>query len=246
MAYYDEVYLHRINKAGKNRQDRIKTRKENEFDNLFMKRTEYLADIIKIDDNPCDIKCSLQPNKQNEKNFVGSILISTSQKSFKTGDLLTIRQQIKDEIQEKLWLVIFVDDNMTMGYRGFKAIWLDSSINLTDEYGTTQYYVPARFINQTSSLIMDNLLYARAQKGYREPNENRIVVMKDHDFLQDQKMRYFELGNRGWELMGFDNLSISGVAYATISERLKRDLEPSASKDILVGDDTNFFLNGGW
>jgi hypothetical protein len=44
--------------------------------------------------------------------------------------------------------------------------------------------------------------------------------------------------------MGLDNLSIDNVAYVTISEKLVREEEPSSSKDILVGEDDNFFLNG--
>jgi hypothetical protein len=44
--------------------------------------------------------------------------------------------------------------------------------------------------------------------------------------------------------MGFDNISIDDVAYVTISERLLREEEPVSSKDILVGENDNFFLNG--
>ena len=48
MSYYDEVYLKRINRDGFNRQDRIKTKKEREFNKLYLKRSEYIAKIISI------------------------------------------------------------------------------------------------------------------------------------------------------------------------------------------------------
>ena len=60
MGYFDEVYLKRINKDGMNQQDRVKTRKEREFDLLFLKKTEYLAYIHGIDDEEIEsIPCSL-------------------------------------------------------------------------------------------------------------------------------------------------------------------------------------------
>jgi hypothetical protein len=39
-------------------------------------------------------------------------------------------------------------------------------------------------------------------------------------------------------------MSIDNVAYITISEKMVRDNEPLTSKEIPVGHDTNFFLNG--
>ena len=39
--YFEDVYLKRMNKDGLTRQDRIKTRKEKEFDKIYLQRTEY-------------------------------------------------------------------------------------------------------------------------------------------------------------------------------------------------------------
>ena len=41
MNYFEDVYLKRMNIAGQIQQDRVKTRKEKEFDRLFLKKTEY-------------------------------------------------------------------------------------------------------------------------------------------------------------------------------------------------------------
>jgi hypothetical protein len=50
--------------------------------------------------------------------------------------------------------------------------------------------------------------------------------------------------NRGWEIVGVDNISVPNVAYLYISEKLLREEEPLSSEDILVGENDNFFLNG--
>ena len=43
MSYFEDVYLKRMNKEGVTQQERVKTRKEKEFDMLFLKKTEYQA-----------------------------------------------------------------------------------------------------------------------------------------------------------------------------------------------------------
>lgn len=242
MGYFDEVYLKRINRDGENQQDRVKTRKEKEFDLLFLKKTEYLATIYGINEEEKNIKCSLQPNRWNESNLIGNLLISTSEEPLKTGDMLKIKSKIKDKEQDKIWLVLFVDDNMTKGYQLFKVICLDTEINFTDEYGTTNDSFPAKIVNASSNFVQDTFAHAHLQYGYREPFATRSFITKDFDFIK--KGTYFEYKKRRWEIVGFDNLSIDNVIYVTISERLMKEEEPSSSKDILVGEDNNFFLIG--
>jgi hypothetical protein len=55
----DEVYFKRINRGGTNRQDRIKTRKEVEFDRLFMKTTEYFVTLLEVNGKSVEVKASL-------------------------------------------------------------------------------------------------------------------------------------------------------------------------------------------
>lgn len=242
MGYFDEVYLKRINKDGENQQDRVKTRKEKEFDLLFLKKTEYLVNIHNINGEEIDIKGSLQPHGWNESNLISNLLVSTSVKPFKTGDILQIKQKIKSKEQDKFWLILFVEENLTKGYQLFKIICLDTDINLTDEYGTTLETFPAKIVSATSTLVQDTFVHSHGQYGYREPFATRCFITSDFDFIK--KGTYFEYKKRGWEIMGLDNLSIDNVAYVTISEKLVREEEPSSSKDILVGEDNNFFLNG--
>lgn len=243
MGYFEEVYLKRMNLDGENQQDRVKTRKEKEFDNLFLKKTEYLAHVHSINDEEIDeIACSLQPNRWNESHLIANMLVSTSVRDFHTGEILQIKQKIKNEEQDKLWLILFVEDNMTKGYKLYKMTCLDSWINLTDEYGTTLNAFPVKIVNGTSNFVQDTFVHSHGQYGYREPQALRSFITADFDFLK--KGAYFEYKKRGWEVQGFDNLSIENVSYVTISERLVREEEPLASQNHIVDEDHNFFLNG--
>lgn len=242
MSYMDEVYFKRLNKDGTNRQDRIKSRKEKEFDRLFLRDTEYLVNLYRINGEEVSIRGSLQPNKWNESNLIGNLLISTSVAPFKTGDLLNIKQQIKDKVLDKLWIVIFVEENLTKGYQLFKLICLDEDLNVIDEYGNSICSKPCKYINASQSFMQDTIIRNAHELGYREPFTTRIIITQDDEDLK--KGSYFNFKDRGWEIVGKDNISIPNVAYLYISERLVREEEPLSSEDILVGEDENFFLNG--
>ena len=242
MSYFDEVYIKRTNQHGTNRQDRVKSSKEMRFDRIFMKRTEYLATLYKVNGIDTNVKISLQPNKWNESSLISNVLMSTSAAPLKTGDILNIKMKIKDVVQDKIWLVIFVEENLTKGYQLFKVICLDTEINITDEYGNSVHSAPAKFVNSLQSIMQDTIIKNVNELGYREPFTTNIVICQDNE--EFEKGKYFEYNNRGWEIVGRNNINIPGVIYLYISERLQRENEPISSEDILVGENDNFFLNG--
>ena len=55
-----------MNKDGETRQERVKTRKEKEFNKIYLRKTEYQANIYMINDDESNIICLLQSNKWNE------------------------------------------------------------------------------------------------------------------------------------------------------------------------------------
>ena len=171
---------------------------------------------------------------------IANLLISTSAAPLKTGDILRITQKIKQIVLNKLWLVIFQEENITKGYQVFKCICLDETINLTNEYGDTIAPIPAKIVNASSQLVKD--LFSLIGEGYREPQYRRCFITADQELLK--KGTYFRFKDRGFEIYGKDNLSIKRVAFVYIDEKLYEEEERRDSEDLLVGEDTNFFLNG--
>jgi hypothetical protein len=239
MSYFEDVYLKRLNKEGLTQQERVKSRKEKEFNMLFLKKTEYQANIYQINEEESNLICSLQPNKWNETQLISNLLISTSAAPLKTGDILRIFQKIKDVEYDKVWLVLFCEENVTKGYLSYKIICLDSEINITNEYGDTLYSIPVKFVNSSSSLVKDYFFYR--DTSYREPQREIRCITKDFDFLK--KDIYFEYKEKGFEISGIDNISIDNIAYVSLSERLISEVEPRSSANIPIDSDTNFFLN---
>lgn len=239
MSYFDEVYLKRMNKDGRSSQERIKTRKEKEFDKLFLKKSIYQVNLLSVNGEPRNEICSLQPNKWNESNLISNLLMSTRAAALKSGDILNIKWKIKEEEHKKIWLVLFSEENISKGYQLFKCVCLDNEINITNEYGDTLEVIPVKFINASATLIQDTF-FNKAM--YREVNHSRGFITAENDILK--KGTYFNYKDRNWEIQGKDNISIQNVSYVSVSERLKEEVEPRSSEDILVGEDDNFFLNG--
>jgi hypothetical protein len=88
MGYFEDVYLKRMNIDGHTQQDRVKTRKEKEFDRLFLKKTEYQCHLCSVNGEDRNDICSLQPNSWNESKLVSNLLMSTKAAPLKTGDIL--------------------------------------------------------------------------------------------------------------------------------------------------------------
>lgn len=241
MSYYTDVYLKRLNRDGNTQQERIKTRKEREFELLYLKKTEYLANVLEINQEPIVFECSLQPNSWNESKEISNLLCSTKNK-LKVGQIIRVDQRIKEEEKDNLYLVFYEVPDITKGYRKYKLILLDNFVNLTDEYGTTQNSFPVKFVSATSNLVVDSFIYSHSWRGYREPQQTRSFITSDFDFLK--KGTHFQYKDKRWEIAGIDNLSIDNIAYVTISERLQKDEEPISSKEIEVSSDNNFFLIG--
>ena len=236
-----EFKVKRLNIDGITQQERVKTRKEKEFDKLFLKKTEYLANIYQINEEESNISCSLQPNKWNESQLLSNLLISTSNKQLKTGDILRIYQKIKEIEYDKIWLVLFCEENVTKGYFNYKSICLDSNINITNEYGDTLYSIPVKFVSATATFVEDYFSFTAQNKGYREPDRDIKMISRNFDFLK--KEVYFEYQEKGFKISGKDDISIKDVAYVSLTESLKKEVEPRASEKIVVDETKNFFLN---
>lgn len=239
-TYFKDVYLKRINLDGENIQERTRTRKEKEFDNLFLKRTRYRALMYEVNEEPVAIECSVEPNKWNQDKIISNVLVPTKVQCFKTGDIFKTFQKVKDAEYDKTWIVTFVSDDITHGYQKYEVTELDSLLNLTDEYGNTLRVIPMKVVSETSVFVNDK----RSSYGsvtYREPLDHRKFITQNFDFLE--KGLYFDYEGRGWEISGKDDLSIKNVAFVSFEERLITPPEPITSEDILVGEDDNFFLN---
>lgn len=241
MSYFDEVYLKRMNKAGTNNQQRVLSRKETEFDELFLRNTKYLGNIHQCGDRKLNINCSVQPNKWNQDKKNSKILCSLSSCKFATGDILKIKQEQKEEVYDRNWLITFVSEDISHGYQLYHAICLEDEIVIKDEYGETLHTVPVKIVSETTVFVQDKIS-SYGSVSYREPLAHRKMFTRDYDFLK--KETYFEYKGKGWEISGIDNLSINGVAVCSITEQLIREPEPITSQDIEVGENDNFFLIG--
>lgn len=238
--YFEDVYLKRMNRDGTTLQERVRTRKEIKFDECFSQKTKYSAALYQVNDEQVNYPCAVEPSKWGQDKMISNILVSRSAPTFECGDIIYTYQKIKNNEYDKTWLICYVDEDITRGYQKYEAIELDIVLNHTDEYGNTIHLIPAKFVSETSVFVQDKFS-SYGSVSYREPLAHRKFLTRDFDFLK--KSLYFDYKDRGWEIVGIDNISIPGVAYVSVAESLVSPPEPETSADILVGEDNNFFLN---
>lgn len=242
MSYFDEVYLKRMNKDGRTQQERIQTRKENEFDHLILKKSQYQAKIYECNDAAADIVCTLQPTKKfNETQEICRLMTSKSAEVLNTGDILHIFQKIDNIEYNKNWLILFREENISRGYYCYRVVCLDRIIDIKNEYGTTLHTIPVKIANTSSEIIKDYFSSSVKNYGYTEPDMETRIITRNFDFLKKETI--IDYNGQQFKIEGINSLSVENVAYISIKEKLKKEVEPTSSATIPVSDDTNFFLN---
>ena len=241
MSYFEDVYLVRAKKHGNTRQEIRKSRAVNEFERIFLKRTMYYCTIADVNDEELDlaIEGSLQVSKRDETKQIYNLLTKLDD-TFNLGDQLKIEQRIGDVYFEKIWLVLFKEEDISKGYNKYKLICLDSVININDRYGVLIKEHPIKILTTNSRFFDD--YFELSKVLYREPDSQFVFVTKDNSNLK--KELYFELSSLGYEISFINRIAINGAAFCSCVEKLKKLPEPSINKEAIeTPSNTNFFLN---
>jgi len=241
MGYFEDVYSKRANKRGNSRAEVRKNRAAYEFENLFLKRTMYYCTITQLNGEELDevIDGSLQVSKRDETKQISNLL-TRLENLLELGDQVKIKQEIGTTIVEKLWLVLFKEEDISKGYNKYRVICLDDTINISDRYGEIIKVQPIKILTTMGKFFEDYFKFTSI--AYREPNTNFVLLTKDNNLLK--KELYFELKNFGYEFTFINRTAIQNVAYCSFRQKLLRSDEPDENKNkIETPNQTDFFLN---
>lgn len=203
MSYLDEVYFNRLGLHGRTRQERLISRAEDSF---TIAAENSLNKVI-FNYNGKEITGILSSEDHSEYNLY-SILKVPNGNIIPTGEELNLR--------DGFWLTMFHDKYLLKGYSKHTLLNLDKIITWKTEEGiekTSHIYL----VNNTK-VKLEDMMKSLGKDIYFESDTSFVIVMKeDIDF---KKNTYFELGNRGWRVDAFNNVTISNVAFCTIGETL--------------------------
>lgn len=211
MAYFDKVYLKRVNRYGTNIQERIQNKKIHDF-NIVLSKSPNKVNIFKDSEKYIGI---LQ-NKTNSEKEVIDYLLTYKKNKWPDGTIL-ITEEIVD-LKRKKWLIFHLDDFVSIGYNRYQIIELDREIQWIDNgiiYSEYVHFTGAAANLRDKSITSKFSIQYNISAMYL-PNKILNIVMKTNSKMK--KGIRILIDDEVWKVSGIDKLSVPGVSYVTLEE----------------------------
>ena len=127
MTYFEDVYLKRINRFGKNIQERIQGKKEYDF-NFFKEKSPNKVNVY---ENNNLISDGVLQNKTNSEKEVIDYLLVDKDIDFPDGTILETEQFV--DLKKQKWLIFHLDEYVSIGYNRYQLVELDRTIEWIDD-----------------------------------------------------------------------------------------------------------------
>jgi len=208
MAYYDEVYLPRLNKNGTTRQERVLAIKAQQFKDSFLDKSIYKVEFLV---NYVSYTGVLQPVKESEKEIVYYLLLPIE-------DVLDVGQVF--EANDLNWLITFSDSSPDKGYNKYKVYLLDRILTWWDE-DKVEHSTDIHLCGNMESSIRD--AFRTGIPTFREGMNPLFILMRYDETIKQDTYVKIDQSDRNFIVTGFDIETVPNVAYITLDITMKRD-----------------------
>ena len=211
MAYFDKVYLKRVNKYGTNLQERIQNKKIHDF-SIVLNKSPNKVTIFK-DSETYD---GILQNKTNSEKEVVDYLLTYKNIRWSDGTILTTEEVV--DLKRKKWLIFHLDEYVSIGYNRYQIIELDRDIQWIDDGIIYSEYV---HFTGSGANLRDKSITSKFSIQYDVsvmylPNKILNLVMKTNPKMK--KGIRILIGDEVWKVSGIDKISVPGVSYVTLEE----------------------------
>ena len=211
MAYFDKVYLKRVNKYGTNIQERIQNKKIHDF-SIVLNKSPNKVTIFK-DSETYD---GILQNKTNSEKEVVDYLLTYKNIRWSDGTILTTEEVV--DLKRKKWLIFHLDEYVSIGYNRYQIIELDRDIQWIDDGIIYSEYV---HFTGSGANLRDKSITSKFSIQYDVsvmylPNKILNLVMKTNPKMK--KGIRILIGDEVWKVSGIDKISVPGVSYVTLEE----------------------------
>lgn len=211
MAYFDKVYLKRVNKYGTNIQERIQNKKNHDF-RIVLNKSPNKVTVFK----DAETYEGILQNKTNSEKEVVDYLLTYKNLHWSDGTILTTEEVV--DLKRKKWLIFHLDEFVSIGYNRYQLVELDRDIQWIDDGIVYSEYV--HFTGSGANLrdksitskfsIQDNISVTYL------PNKILNLIMKTNSKMK--KGIRILIGDEVWKVSGIDKISVPGVSYITLEE----------------------------
>lgn len=211
MAYFDKVYLKRVNKYGTNIQERIQNKKIHDF-RVVLNKSPNKVTVFK----DAETYEGVLQNKTNSEKEVVDYLLTYKNLRWSDGTILTTEEVV--DLKRKKWLIFHLDEFVSIGYNRYQLIELDRDIQWIDDGIVYSEYV---HFTGSGANLRDKSITSKFSIQYDIsvtylPNKILNLVMKTNPKMK--KGIRILIGDEVWKVSGIDKISVPGVSYVTLEE----------------------------
>lgn len=211
MAYFDKVYLKRVNKYGTNTQERIQNKKIHDF-RVVLNKSPNKVTVFK----DAETYDGVLQNKTNSEKEVVDYLLTYKNLRWSDGTILTTEEVV--DLKRKKWLIFHLDEFVSVGYNRYQLIELDRDIQWIDDGIVYSEYV---HFTGSGANLRDKSITSKFSIQYDIsvtylPNKILNLVMKTNPKMK--KGIRILIGDEVWKVSGIDKISVPGVSYVTLEE----------------------------
>ena len=239
MAYYEDVYLKRLNRYGIDFQSRMQRQREENF-KLQMKRSVY---YVTFDYNEKEYEGEFTPSKQNETKIL-HYLLTDVHLDMPNGTILMMPD--KDGVREP-WMIYWLEDYVASGYNRYIMIKMTHYLTWKNREGE-QCSTFAYFYGQEDNMLKDELKSRSRNKVlYTENLKLSFFITPTNENIR--KDDYIEVGEgklkEAYVVTGYDIQSTPGVEFVSVDPQYIRDLTPPPVPTAEDKDEDFYWLNRG-
>lgn len=211
MAYFDKVYLKRVNKYGTNIQERIQNKKIHDF-RVVLNKSPNKVTVFK----DAETYEGVLQNKTNSEKEVVDYLLTYKNLRWSDGTILTTEEVV--DLKRKKWLIFHLDEFVSIGYNRYQLIELDRDIQWIDDGIVYSEYV---HFTGSGANLRDKSITSKFSIQYDIsvtylPNKILNLVMKTNPKMK--KGIRILIGDEVWKVSGIDKINVPGVSYVTLEE----------------------------
>lgn len=251
-SYFNDIYLKRLNRNGRNEQQRLQSKREK----YFLQKLSHSVYRVEFKNNGKICVGDLEPNKQDETKVMQNLLTPTDVQLF-SGDIVVFYDKYPEvdpaetAVNVRRFMVWYQEDIKASGYNKYIMIKMTHFINWTDREKKKRH-TWAYFYGQEDNQLKDELKSRSRNNGlYNENLKLSYIVMPTNAYFNRDD--YFEITAGDWteayRVTGYDRISTPGVEYVSVDPEYIRDNTPAPKieeeKDPKKTEDDFFWVSGG-
>ena len=239
MAYYEDIYLKRLNRYGTDFQSRMQNQREENFRRQMLRSVYYIT--FEYEDKLCEGE--LTPMRQNETKVM-QYLLTDVHLNIPNGTILFISNK---DLELQPWLVYYLEEMRVSGYNRYIVLKMTHLLSWKDRDGNEQTSW-AYFYGQEDNMLKDELKSrSRSRVLYTENLKLSFFILPRNEFLR--KDDYLEVGEgrlkEAYVVTGYDIQSTPGVEFVSVDPQYIRDLTPAPEPTALDAEEDFYWIKGG-